>query len=137
MSERSGDPDSIGSLMPSYLNPNLANQIMSIISDKEKFNIITCVFDQPKLSSEIIKECQIAQTTGYRKIRELFQEGFLIEEGYATTSDGRKAYKYNSLFGPTKIDIQKSMISIKTRISKRHAKTSKVFQIFEIPLVTP
>lgn len=115
-------------------NPDLANQIMTIIADKEKFGILVCVFDQSRISSEIIRECHLAQTSGYRKIKELFRAGFLIEDGYITTSDGKKAYKFKSFFGPTKIDTHKDKISVKTHILKQHAKTSKLLQVFEMPL---
>lgn len=115
-------------------NPDLANQIMTIIADKEKFGILACVSDQSRISSEIIRECHLAQTSGYRKIKELFHAGFLIEDGYITTSDGKKAYKFKSFFGPTKIDTHKDKISVKTHILKQHAKTSKLLQVFEMPL---
>ncbi len=38
-------------------NPGMTNQIMTTIGRKEKLDIITCVFNKPKISSEIIKEC--------------------------------------------------------------------------------
>lgn len=117
-------------------NPDMASQIMSTIANKEKFDILTCVFEQPKISSEIIKECQMPQTSGYRKIKELFHTGFLIEKGHITTSDGKKAHKYNSVFGSAKISIHKNNVSIKIQIPKQHARTSKFLQRFEMPLVT-
>lgn len=115
-------------------NPDLANQIMAIIADKEKFGILACVSDQPKISSEIIRECHLAQTSGYRKIKELFRVGFLIEDGHIMTSDGKKAYKFKSFLGSTEIDTYKDKISVKTHILKQHAKTSKLLQVFEMPL---
>ncbi|MCE2507375.1 MAG: hypothetical protein J4F36_13105 [Nitrosopumilaceae archaeon] len=117
-------------------NPGMTNQIMTTIGSKEKLDIITCVFNKPKISSEIIKECQLPQTSGYRKIKELVHAGFLIEKGHIITSDGKKAYKYNSVFGATEIMIRKNKVSIRARIPKQHAKTSKFLQRFEIPLIT-
>jgi len=90
--------------------------ILNTLGDKDKKKIMTSVFDNPFIIQEILRSCQIPQTSGYRKINSLIQDGLLIKQGHVTI-DGKKVDKYKSLFKEFVIGIEKNSVFIKAKVS--------------------
>lgn len=99
-------------------NNLLTKVVLEAFGDDDKKRILTAVIENPKIVSEILEECNIAQTSGYRKINSLISDGLLATDGYITTADGKKVNKYKSVFENVKIDIIKNKITVKVKISK-------------------
>jgi len=59
----------------------LAKVILESIGDYDKKNILNTVLDEPKIISDILNMNNIPQTSGYRKINALIQDGMLIPQG--------------------------------------------------------
>ena len=91
--------------------------ILDTFGDKDKKNIMTTVFDNPFIIHDILKSCNIPQTSGYRKINLLIRNGLLVKQGYVTTHDGKTVDKYKSVFSGLMINIEKNSVLIKARIS--------------------
>jgi hypothetical protein len=79
--------------------------------------------------SQIIDLCSIAQTSGYRKVNSLIDDGLLVPSGYITTNDGKKVSKYRSVFDNIKIDIVKNKITVSLRLAKDDLSTSTVLAV--------
>src|SRR3990167_4354953 len=52
-------------------DPNINSNIIQTFGDLEKKQIIESIISAPKIIYEIIKECNLPQTSGYRKINAL------------------------------------------------------------------
>lgn len=96
----------------------LTKIILEALGDEDKKQILIAVMDESHIISEILDICNIPQTSGYRKVNSLIENGLLINSGYITTSDGKKVTKYIALFKNVKIDIIKNKITVKAKIGK-------------------
>ncbi len=94
-------------------DPSYVKLIFEALGDGDKKNILDTVLDQPRIISEILQIAKISQTSGYRKINALIDNGLLIVQGYVTIFDGRKVKKYRSIFENVEINIEKNKIVIK------------------------
>jgi len=104
----------------------LTESILDVFGDPDKKKIFESVMDEPKTVYDIISECDIAQTSGYRKINLLIKNGLLSIEGYVETHDGKKVNKYKSIFQNMRINIIKNEITIDIQLSKQNVRDSSI-----------
>ena len=97
---------------------SLTMLILETFGDEMKKDMLNCVTDKPQTTYEILQECDIPQTSGYRKIKQLIDNGFLTVDGYSTSSDGKKIPKYTSVFEHVKINIEKNLVLVSVKIKK-------------------
>jgi len=112
-------------------DPTLAKLILESFGDEDKKNIINTVLDQPKIISEILETAQIPQTSGYRKVNSLIENGLLTVQGYVTTHDGKRVNKYKSIFENITINIEKNKIVVKVLIAKESIEQSSIIQVMQ------
>jgi hypothetical protein len=110
---------------------NLVKKILESFGDEDKKNIMSALTEEPRIISEVLEVCKIPQTSGYRKINALIDDGIIIPHGYITTKDGKKVNKYTSLFENVKIDIVKNKITVKVKIANEFLKTSSLVPIIQ------
>lgn len=110
-------------------DPKLTKLILESLGDEDKKNIINSVIDEPRIISEILELAVIPQTSGYRKINSLIQNGILVPHGYAMTSDGKKITKYKSIFENIKIQFEKNRIKINVLPTSESFSESTVMQL--------
>jgi hypothetical protein len=65
---------------------------------------------------EIIKECNLPQTSGYRKINALINDGFLIPTEFEI-KENKKIFKYMCIFKNLKIDINSNKIKVSAQLN--------------------
>ncbi|MGI0004497.1 MAG: transcriptional regulator [Candidatus Nitrosotenuis sp.] len=99
-------------------NPELTKIILESFGDDDKKKILGALNEEPMLISEIIETCNIAQTSGYRKINSLIDGGMLTPAGHTITPDGKRVTKYKSIFDNIKIDIIQNKITVAIRLQK-------------------
>ena len=99
-------------------DPSYVNLIFEALGDEDTKSILDTVSDTPRIISEILQIAKIPQTSGYRKINSLIDNGLLIVQGYVDTPDGKKVKKYKSIFENVIINIEKDRIVIKIMLSK-------------------
>ena len=99
----------------------------SVLEDKKK--ILTAVLDEPHIISEILDICSIPQTSGYRKINSLINDGLLTTKGFITTSDGKRVNKYISVFDNVRINIIKNKVIVKVKLGKDSLNDSTMIQL--------
>jgi len=103
--------------------------ILESYGDDDKTQILNCVSDEPKIISEILAECKIPQTSGYRKINSLIKNGLLVVDGSVTSHDGRRVSKYRSLFDNVRINIVKNKITVDILLDRPNYNDSTVLQV--------
>jgi hypothetical protein len=112
-------------------DPSLAKLILESFGDEDKKNILNTVLDEPKIISQILENAQIPQTSGYRKVNSLIDNGLLIVQGYVTTNDGKKVNKYKSIFENVTISIEKNKVVVKVLLAKESIEKSSIIQVVQ------
>ena len=107
----------------------IAQLILESFGDDDKSAIINSVIDDQKIISDILSSCKIPQTSGYRKINQLIDDGILVPAGFETSNDGRKVIKYQALFDNVKINIIKNKVSIDIQLNRPNFNDSTVLQV--------
>ena len=80
--------------------------ILKAIGDPDMRKILKAVWDTPKTTMEIKKECNISFSSCYRKINQMVKDGLLVENGFALAPDNKKAKKYQTSFDEVTIIIK-------------------------------
>jgi len=86
-------------------NAELAELIVATYGDRDKRIILEVAFTKPSVILDILETARIPKSSGYRLINQLVENGFLTEQGYAESSDGKKVNKYTALFEKVNIEI--------------------------------
>lgn len=110
-------------------NPVLTKIILESFGDEDKKKILGAINSEPLIISQIITNCKIPQTSGYRKVNALIDAGLLVPAGYAVTDDGKKLTKYRSVFDKIKIDIVKNKVTITLELPKKDLDASTVLAV--------
>jgi len=112
-------------------DPALAKLILEAFGDEDKKNILNTVLDEPRIISEILEVAQIPQTSGYRKVNSLIDNGLLIVQGHMTTHDGKKVNKYKSVFNNVTINIEKNKVVVNVLLAKESIEKSSIIQVVQ------
>lgn len=110
-------------------NPVLTRVILGSFGDDDKKNILSALNGNSLIISQIIEMSSIAQTSGYRKINSLINDGLLVPSGYITANDGKKVTKYRSIFDNIKIDIVKNKITVSLHLVKEDLQESTILAV--------
>lgn len=109
----------------------LAKIILEAFGDDDKKKILTLLIEESHVISDILEKCNIPQTSGYRKINALINDGLLTINGYVDTPDGKKITKYMTVFKNMKIDIIKNRIVVKVMIGNDILSQSHLIPIIQ------
>ncbi len=118
-----------GATQISIENPTLTKIILGSFGDDDKKNILAALDKQPLIISQIIEQCKIPQTSGYRKVNMLIDGGFLIPHGYISAPDGKKIIKYRSIFDKIEINIVKNKVTIMLHLTKEDHAASSILAV--------
>ena len=99
-------------------NQKLVEKILKSMGDEDKKSIFTSVIQEPRTIPDIIKISKIPQTSGYRKINALIDDGLLIPQGYLTASDGKKTMQYGAIFDDLKIMLDKNKVVVSVHMQQ-------------------
>jgi len=110
----------------------LAKIFLESFGDPDKKCILNRVLDAPQIVSDILQGCNIAQTSGYRKINALIKAGLLVPNGKTVTPDGKKVTKYESLFQNVNIEIEKNSVRVRVQIKEKSLKNSSILQVIKV-----
>ncbi|GBH34550.1 hypothetical protein NZNM25_13410 [Nitrosopumilus zosterae] len=114
-------------LSDSYVN----SVILQAFGDLEKKKIIESVSSSPKIINDILKDCQLPRTSGYRKINSLIDDG-LIYQTEQIVVDNKKINKYACAFSNLKINIEKDKLTVDVQLSDSDILKSSIFQTIQI-----
>ncbi|MGI0069587.1 MAG: transcriptional regulator, partial [Nitrosopumilaceae archaeon] len=110
-------------------DPRLTKLLLESFGDEDKKNIINSVIDEPRIISDILELSNIPQTSGYRKVNTLIQNGMLIPHGSAFTHGDKKGTKYKSVFENISIEIEKNRITVRVLPTNESFAKSTVMQL--------
>jgi hypothetical protein len=108
---------------------NLSEKILESYADDDKKKILYVLSDKAMIIQDTLHHCKIPQTSGYRKINSLIDDGILIKKGYTVSDDGKKITKYTSLFDNVQIAIEKNKLYTICLPKKEIVETSSIIQI--------
>ncbi|MDX1373587.1 MAG: hypothetical protein R3321_14035, partial [Nitrososphaeraceae archaeon] len=111
------------SLSDSYVNAI----ILQAFGDPEKKKIIESVSDTPKIIADILKESNLPQTSGYRKINSLIEEGLLYVAGHLNR-DNKKINQYVCPFSNLRINIEKNKVMVDIQLTELEQNNSMIIQ---------
>lgn len=104
--------------------------ILQAFGDPEKKKILESVTDTPKIVADILNDCNLPQTSGYRKINSLINDGLLVQSGQ-TIKDNKKISMYICIFDNLKINIDKGNVMIDVQLSHHEQQNSSILQIVQ------
>lgn len=107
----------------------LIELMLRSLGDDDKKNLINSAIGEPLIISDMLERSKIPQTSGYRKINALIDDGILIPQGYVTTHDGKRVTKYKAVFENISISIEKNKIVVKVQPTLESIKNSHIMQI--------
>ena len=110
----------------------LSKIFLESFADSDKRLIIGSVMDESLIISDITKKCQIPQTSGYRKINFLINNGLLVSSGFEFTQDGKKVKKYETIIDNVIMEIVKNSVSVKIKLKKSLLNESSILQTVQI-----
>jgi hypothetical protein len=110
----------------------LSKIFLESFADSDKRLIIGSVMDESLIISDITKKCQMPQTSGYRKINFLINNGLLVSSGFELTQDGKKVKKYETIIDNVIMEIVKNSVSVKIQLKKSFLKESSILQTVQI-----
>lgn len=113
-------------------DPELSRIFLESFADQDKKSIIGSVMDTPLIIANILENCKIPQTSGYRKINFLINNGLLVANGFELAHDGKKVKKYETIFDNVKVDIIKNDIEVKVQLKKSLLGESSILQTIQI-----
>lgn len=108
---------------------DLAKIFLESFADEDKKAVIGSVLDQPRIIADILEHCKIPQTSGYRKINQLIDNGLLISNGYEISTDGKKIKKYETIFENIKMDIVKNVVVVQVELKKSSMYESSILKV--------
>jgi hypothetical protein len=76
----------------------------------------------------MLEKLQIPQTSGYRKVNSLIEDGLLIKDGHMISASGRKTDKYKSLFDNVEIDIKNNKVIVNVQFTQNVIDQSPILQ---------
>jgi hypothetical protein len=113
-------------------DPELSKTFLESFADQDKKAILGSVMDVPLIIAKILEICNIPQTSGYRKINFLINNGLLVTNGFELAHDGKKVKKYETIFDNVKVDIIKNDMTVKVQLKKSLINDSSILQTVQI-----
>jgi len=111
-----------------------ANQvILQAFGDSEKKEILEAVSAEPKIIQDILNKCSLPQTSGYRKVNALIDDGLLAQSGQVLT-ENRKINKYVSVFANLKINInieKNNQVTIDAQLNDLQKQSSSILKTIQ------
>ncbi len=106
---------------------SFANLILSTYGNQEKKAILEAVSEDSLSVASILNKINLSQSTGYRIISLLINEGLLIESEHSEVSaEGRKVSLYRPTISLLDIRIKKSDIEIEIHFTRDTIKNSRI-----------
>ncbi len=109
----------------------LSRVILEAFGDEDKKRILIALLEEPRVVSEVLSICNVPQTSGYRKINWLIDNGLLTTHGFITTNDGKRVNKYTPVFENIKINIVKDKVTVRVQLNKESMSKSLLIPLIQ------
>lgn len=105
---------------------HLAEMILKTFADGDKKMILDLTRDQSETVPRVLSLCNLPNTSGYRKMNQLIDEGFVVPVGLAESFEGKRAILYKSLIQKIQITINRDNILTAILVPKETLRSSQV-----------
>src|SRR6476659_4050023 len=89
-----------------------AIEMLREIADKTTYRIIVAIIHSPKTAAQICAENKLPQSSTYKRIRKLQEEGLITIEKISIDSKGKKVLLYRSKIKSLVFNFKANMISL-------------------------
>ncbi|MGQ0771204.1 MAG: hypothetical protein ACT4NT_00310 [Nitrososphaerota archaeon] len=110
------------------MNKHLTELILKTFADEDKKMILDFTRIRSETIPKILSLCNIPNTSGYRKMRQLIDDGFVIPNGMAETFEGRRTLLYKSIIQKIQITIDKGDIFARILVPKEGINSSEIIK---------
>ncbi|HET8719363.1 MAG TPA: hypothetical protein VFM64_00010 [Candidatus Nitrosotenuis sp.] len=107
-------------------NRQLIERILKTFADPEKKIILDLTRESAETIPKILVLSNLPNTSGYRKMNQLIEEGFVTSVGLAETFEGKRALVYRSIIQKIQIIINKNDIIAKILVPKDVLASSQI-----------
>ena len=108
---------------------NLNNLMIDIFGDKEFRKIIEVTMLSPLLISEIISQCNLPKTSGYRKVSNLIRNGLLKSQKKEFTKKRRRIERFTPIFQKFIFEINENQSKVSMELPPEILNQSSVIKI--------
>lgn len=108
---------------------HLAEMILKTYADADKKLILDLTRERAETIPKILSMCNLPNTSGYRKMNQLIEEGFVIPAGLAESFEGKRAILYKSIIQKIQININKDRVVTSILIPKESLRFSQVINM--------
>ena len=108
--------------------PSISQSILKAYSDDETSKILNASIGESWTILEMLEKLQIPQTSGYRKVNSLIEDGLLIKDGHEISASGRRTDKYKALFDNVEIDIKNNKVTVNIQFTQNVIDQSPILQ---------
>lgn len=107
-------------------NKVLTELILKTFADEDKKLILDFTRNNSETIPKILSLCNLPNTSGYRKVKQLIDDGFVIPTGMAETFEGRRALLYRSIIQKVQVYINKNDVIAKILVPKEILNSSLI-----------
>ena len=108
---------------------HLAETILKTCADADKKMILDFTRDHSETIPKILNLCNLPNTSGYRKMNQLIEDGFVVPTGLAESFEGKRAILYKSVIQKIQININKDRIVTSISVPKEVLRSSQVINM--------
>jgi hypothetical protein len=109
-------------------NRYLTELLLKTFADNDKKLILDFLRSRPETIPRTLASCSLPNTSGYRKIRQLIDDGFVIPTGLVETFEGRRTMLYKAAIQMIQITIDKNEIYAKISVPKEIIASSSIIR---------
>ncbi|MFN3655260.1 MAG: hypothetical protein ACK4TO_08060 [Candidatus Nitrosotenuis sp.] len=107
-------------------NKVLTELILKTFADEDKKMILDFTRNNSETIPKILSLCKLPNTSGYRKVKKLIDDGFVIPTGMVETFEGRRALRYRSIIQKVQIYINKNDVIAKILVPEEILNSSLI-----------
>lgn len=104
----------------------LAEMILKAFADSDKKMILDFIRDRPETIPKTLSSCSLPNTSGYRKMNQLIDDGFVTPTGLTESFEGKRAILYKSIIQKIQISINKDRVITSISIPRETLGKSQV-----------
>lgn len=121
----SKDPDS-SDIWLVIRNKHLAELVLKTFADEDKKIILDKTREKTETVPNLLTQCHLPNTSGYRKMKQLIDDGFIVPAGLAESFEGKRAILYKSVIQKIQIAINKERVVTSILIPKEELASSHI-----------
>lgn len=100
------------------INKYLTELVLKTFADEDKKLILDLTRDNAETIPSILVRCNLPNTSGYRKMNQLIDDGFVVPVGLAESFEGKRAILYRSIIRKLQLIINKNEIVARILVPK-------------------